>query len=416
MSRRSHRPGTLIVGASQAGVQLAVSLRRLGDTEPITLVGEEPRPPYQRPPLSKEFLSGEARFETLALRAPDFYVDSGIDLVSGERVSEVGPEAAATASGRELPFDRLALTVGASARRLPVPGADLGGICYLRVYDDAVRLRDRLGTEARVVVVGGGFIGLEVAAAAHALGRTVTVVEAEDRLMSRVVGPFVSDFYVRAHLRRGVDLRLGSAVSAFQGEQGRVSGVALADGTCLPADLVLVCVGVRPRTELAEHLGLRCDGGIVVDARARTSDPSIVAAGDCAVQPHPMTGQGAVRLESVQNATAQAQVAAATLLGRPPGAAQAPWFWSFQGDLKLQIAGLADGHDDHVVRGRPDEERFSVLYYRENRLLAVDAVNQPADYMAVRAALGRGSTIDPDLAGDPAIPLKSLIEDPVAKA
>lgn len=413
MSERGHRPGTLIVGASQAGVQLAVSLRRLGDTEPITLVGEEPCPPYQRPPLSKEFLSGAAGFDALALRAPGFYPGSGIDLVRGERVSDVGAGVAATTGGRELPFDRLALTVGAGARRLPVPGADLDGVCYLRAYDDAVHLRDRLGTATRVVVAGGGFIGLEVAAAARALGRTVTVVEAEDRLMPRVVGPVVSEFYRRAHLRRGVDVRLGSGVSAFQGERGRVGGVVLADGTCLPADLVLVGVGVRPRTELAERLGLVCDGGIVVDARARTSDPSVVAAGDCAVQPHPVTGQGAVRLESVQNATAQAQVAAATLLGRPPEGTPAPWFWSFQGDLKLQIAGLADGHDDHVVRGRPEDERFSVLYYRQDRLLAVDAVNRPADYMAVRAALGRGATIAPDLVDDPAVPLKSLIEDPV---
>jgi len=404
----------LIVGAGQAGVQLAVALRRLGDTAPITMVGEEPFPPYQRPPLSKEFLSGAAHFDMLALRAPDFYAEAGIDLVRGERVREVRPGLAATESGRELPYDRLALTVGADARRLPVPGGDLDGLCHLRGYDDAVRLRDRLGAAERVVVVGGGFIGLEVAAAARTAGRSVTVVEAADRLMSRVVGAAVSDFYLAAHRRRGVDVRLGSGVSAFDGADGRVTGVVLTDGTRLPADLVLVCVGVRPRTELAERMGLRCDGGIVVDARARTSDPAVVAAGDCAVQPHPVTGRGAVRLESVPNATAQAQVAAATLLGRPPGPPPPPWFWSFQGDLKLQIAGLADGHDQHVVRGTPDDERFSVLYYRRNRLLAVDAVNRPADYMAVRAALGRGATIAADRAADPEIPLKTLIEDPAA--
>jgi 3-phenylpropionate/trans-cinnamate dioxygenase ferredoxin reductase subunit len=409
--------GTLIVGGSQAGLQLAVSLRQLGDTSPIILVGEETHAPYQRPPLSKEFLAGQAELDSLAFRAPAFYADSGIDLVCGERVSELGLSpagppgsgVAATANGRELPFDRLALTVGAGPRRLALPGADLDGICYLRDRGDAADLRARLATASRVVVVGGGFIGLEVASAARALGGSVTVVEAAERLMSRSVAPVVSEFYRQAHLRRGIDVRLSSGVSGFDGDRGRVTGVELSDGTHLPADLVLVGVGVLPRTELAEQLGLVCDQGIIVDAHARTSDPSVVAAGDCTVQPHPMTGQGRVRLESVQNAVAQAQVAAATLLGRLDDVKSVPWFWSYQGDLKLQIAGLAAGYDGYVVRGEPDDERFSVLYYRHNRLLAIDAVNRPADYMAVRKALGQGATIAPDRASDAATPLKSLI-------
>lgn len=414
--------GTLIVGGSQAGLQLAVSLRHLGDTSPIILVGEETHPPYQRPPLSKEFLAGRAEADSLAFRTLAFYADSGIDLVRGERVSELslspsdppGSGVAATASGRELPFDRLALTVGAGPRRLDLPGADLDGICYLRDRSDATDLRARLATASSVIVVGGGFIGLEVASAARALGRSVTVIEAAERLMARAVGPVVSEFYRQAHLRRGIDVRLSSGVSRFDGEGGRVTGLELSDGTRLPADLVLVGIGVLPRTELAEQLGLVCDQGIVVDAHARTSDPSVVAAGDCTVQPHPMTGQGRVRLESVQNAVAQAQVAAATLLGRLDGVRPVPWFWSFQGDLKLQIAGLADGYDDHVVRGEPDDEHFSVLYYRRGRLLAIDAVNRPADYMAVRKALGQGASIAPDRAGDAAIPLKSLIASTTA--
>jgi 3-phenylpropionate/trans-cinnamate dioxygenase ferredoxin reductase component len=409
--------GTLIIGGGQAGLQLAVSLRQLGDTSPIVLVSAETRPPYQRPPLSKEFLVGRADLDSLAFRAPGFYADSGIDLVCGERVTELsmsssgppGSGAAMTANGRELPFDRLALTLGAGARRLPVPGADLDGICYLRDDIDAADLRTRLATAARVVVVGGGFIGLEVASAARAGGRAVTVVEATDRLMARAVGPVVSEFFHQAHLRRGIDVRLSSGVTGFQGEGGRVTGIDLSDGTRLPADLVLVGIGVLPRTELAEQLGLLCEQGIVVDAHARTSDPSVVAAGDCTVQPHPMTGDGRVRLESVQNAVAQAQVAASTLLGRLGETTSVPWFWSYQGDLRLQIAGLSTDYDDYVVRGKPDDERFSVLYYRRNRLLAIDAVNQPADYMAVRKALGRGATIVPDRAGDPGIPLKSLV-------
>jgi 3-phenylpropionate/trans-cinnamate dioxygenase ferredoxin reductase component len=411
--------GTLIVGASQAGLQLAVSLRQFGDTAPITLVGAELQPPYQRPPLSKEFLTGAADLGTLALRTPAFYPDAGIDLVCGERITELalsrsgpaGSGVAATAAGRRLPFDRLALTVGARPRRLDLPGAQLDGICLLRDHADAADLRRRLASAARVVVVGGGFIGLEAAAAARALGRpSVTVVEAADRLMARAVAPVVSDFYRAAHLRRGADVRLSAAVAAFEGDRaGRVTGVRLADGTVLPADLVLVGAGVLPRTELAEQLGLLCDGGIVVDSRARTSEPSVVAAGDCTVRPHPLTGQGRVRLESVQNAVAQAQVAAATLLGRSGDVTSVPWFWSYQGDLKLQIAGLSAGYDDFVVRGEPDSERFSVLYYRQGGLLAVDAVNRPADYMAVRKALGSGADIDPDLARDAGVPLKSLI-------
>jgi 3-phenylpropionate/trans-cinnamate dioxygenase ferredoxin reductase component len=416
--------GTLIVGASQAGLQLAVSLRQFGDTAPITLVGEEPHPPYQRPPLSKEFLAGTTDLAALALRTPAFYADSGIGLLLGERVGEValtpggpaGSGTAVTASGRELRFDRLALTVGAGPRPLAVPGAHLDGVRLLRGHDDAAELRTRLCGAARVVVVGGGFIGLEVAAAARALGASVTVVEAADRLMGRSVAPVVSEFYRRAHRRRGTGVRLSTGVAGFDGEGGRVTGVRLADGTVLPADLVLVGVGAVPRTELAEQLGLVCDHGIVVDAHARTSDPAIVAAGDCTVRPHPLTGRGRVRLESVQNAVAQAQSAAATLLGRPEEVRSVPWFWSHQGDLRLQTAGLSAGHDEHVVRGEPDEECFSVLYYRAGRLLAVDAVNRPADYMAVRKALAQGATIAPDRARDAAIPLKTLISAPADAA
>ncbi|MER5911486.1 FAD-dependent oxidoreductase [Streptomyces sp. NPDC001982] len=409
--------GTLIVGASQAGLQLAVSLRQLGDTEPITLVGEESHPPYQRPPLSKEFLAGKADLDSLAFRAPSYYADAGIDLVSGERVTDVvlspggrpGAGVATTAGERALAFDRLALTVGAGPRRLSVPGADLDGVCYLRDREDALDLRVRLAAASRVVVVGGGFIGLEAAAVARSLGKDVTVVEAAERLIARAVAPVVSEFYRQAHRRRGTTVLLSAGVAGFDGAAGRVTAVRLADGRALPADLVLVGVGVVPRTELAERLGLVCDHGIVVDAQARTSNPHVTAAGDCTVQPHPLTGVGRVRLESVQNAVAQASAAAAALLGRPARAAAVPWFWSFQGDLKLQIAGLSTDYDEYVLRGEPDSERFSVLYYRQGRLLAIDAVNSPADYMAVRKALTDGATVPATAAGDPSVPLKTLL-------
>lgn len=413
---------TLIVGASQAGLQLAVSLRELGHDGAVMLIGEEEHPPYQRPPLSKTFLTGDQDAESLALRAPGFYRDAGIDLLCGQRVTQValspsGPPGAGTATtsaGHTLSFDRLALTVGASPVRLAVIGAELDGICYLREIDDASRLRARLEAARDVVIVGGGFIGLETAAAARALGKVVTVVEAADRLISRAVAPVVSEFYRRAHTGRGSTVLVSTAVAAFEGRNGRVRHVELRDGRRLPADLVLVGIGAVPRIELAEQLGLHCDGGIVVDGHACTSEPSVVAAGDCTVLPNPLTGTGRVRLESVQNAVAQARVAAASLLGRYDNATVVPWFWSDQGDLKLQIAGLNTGYNECVVRGEPDSERFSVLYYRDEQLLAIDAVNRPADYVAVRKALSVGATIPAGAATDEAVPLKSLIVDDVS--
>jgi 3-phenylpropionate/trans-cinnamate dioxygenase ferredoxin reductase subunit len=407
--------GTLVVGASQAGVQLAVSLRQLGDTDPITLVGAEPHPPYQRPPLSKEFLSGAAGPESLVFRTPEFYAENRIELVCGERVVELSlpsdgrPGHARTASGQTLPFARLALTVGARPRRLDVPGAQRDGIVYLRDLDDAVQFRDRLAHARRIVVVGGGFIGLEAAAAARAKGKEVTVVEATDRLVGRAVAPVVSEFFRQAHERRGTVVRLSTAVVGFDGPDGRVDAVQLADGTVLPADLVLVGVGVVSRTELAEQIGLECDGGIVVDATARTSNPSVVAAGDCTVGPHPLTGVGRIRLESVPGAVAQAGVAAATLLGRSADTRSVPWFWSNQDTLRLQIAGLSAGFDRCVVRGEPDAEKFAVLYYRGEELLAVDAINAPADYLVVRKALAAGKTLPADEAANADIPLKTLL-------
>lgn len=415
--------GTVIIGASQAGLQLSVSLRDLGDDSPITLVGDEVHAPYQRPPLSKAFLAGTPDGESLAFRTPAYYADARIELVRGDRVTHLalsgggtdGSGTATTASGRTLEFDRLALTVGARPRQLDLPGSDLDGVCYLRGVDDAEQLRYRLSTARHVVVVGGGFIGLEVAAVARAQGRVVTVVEATERLLARAVAPVVSEAFRSAHVRRGTSVLVSAEVSSFEGNAGRVAGVRLADGTQLPADLVLVAVGIIPRTELAEQIGLECDRGIVVDSCGRTSMPAVVAAGDCTVLPHPMTGLGRVRLESVQSAVAQARVAAASLVGRPESTPTVPWFWSDQGDLKLQIAGLAAGYDDYVVRGEPDTEKYSVLYYRSGMLIAVDAVNRPGDYMAVRKALTIGATIPADLAAADDVALKTLIVEAAAE-
>ncbi|MGH3629793.1 MAG: NAD(P)/FAD-dependent oxidoreductase, partial [Sciscionella sp.] len=373
--------------------------------------------PYQRPPLSKAFLLGKADGRSLALRNAAFYQERDIDVVCGERVVRLtlapdgsgGSGSAITDSGRNIPFRRLALTVGAHPRELRLPGAELAGVRYLRNLDDAHRLRRDLSQAHRVVVIGGGYIGLEAASVARSLGKDVTVVETADRLIARSVAPVVSEFYRRAHENRGTSVRLGAAVTALTGTDGRVAGVDLGDGTHLPADLVLVGIGIAARTALAEQIGLLCDGGIVVDEFARTSVPSVVAAGDCTVLPNPLTGEGRVRLESVQNAVSQAKVAAATLAERPNPYTDVPWFWSDQYDLKLQIAGLASGYDDFVVRGDPASERFSVLYYRNGRLVAADAVNCVRDYLTVRKALAQGVTIPADAARRTDTPLKSLL-------
>lgn len=412
----------LIVGASQAGVQLAASLRDHGYAGAITLVGAEAQPPYQRPPLSKAFLSGTADLGSLELRAPAFYAEQRIELLPAERVTQLrlsatGPRGAGIAvtdRGNTLAFDRLALTVGARPRRLDLPGAELAGVCYLRNVDDAVRLRTYLTPARNVVVIGGGFIGLEAAAVARSQGKSVTLVEAAERLVPRSVAPMVSEFYRQAHRRRGTEIRLGTAVAEIHGEQGQVRAVRLTDGSLLPAELVVVGVGIVPRTELAEQLGLDCAGGIVVDEFARTSELSVVAAGDCTVAANPLTGEGRMRLESVPNAVGQARAAAATLLGELRPYHEVPWFWSDQYDLKLQIAGIATEYDQLVVRGDPDRESFSVLYYRGGDLLAINAVNRTADYLAVRKALSIGAPIPAHQAAVSEVPLKQLLFKPAA--
>lgn len=420
--------GVLIVGGGQAAVHLASSLRDLGWQAAVTVVSEENHAPYQRPPLSKAFLSGNAQVTTLEFRSAEHYERDRITVLTGQRVTDVRPAApgrpgvAITEDSARLKFGRLefghlALATGARPRRLTVPGADLAGICYLRDAGHALELRERLAAARRVLVVGGGFIGLEAAAAATAKDKTVTVVESADRLIGRVVAPVISDFYAAAHRRRGVRVLLGAAVSRFEGTGpastgpadtgGTVTGAHLSDGGFVPADLVIIGIGAEPRTELAERLGLACAGGIVVDAFARTSDPAILAVGDCAVTPHPAAADGSlIRFESYGHAIDHAKVAAATLAGVPASYDALPWFWSDQGTLKLQIAGLSGGFDQAVLRGDPGQERFSVLYYREGRLLAVHAVNCPRDYLAVRRALAAGQEIPAESAADADQPLR----------
>ena len=407
------RDRTLVVGAGQAGISLVAELRALGDEGPIVLVGDEPDAPYERPPLSKTYLRGEHDRASLTLRDAAWCADHDVELVTGDAVVSIERDgesgAARTRSGRSLDFDRLALTTGAVEAALPVEGAELDRVLTLRTVHDADVLAAALRTSRDVVVVGGGFIGLEVAASARLLGANVTVIEAADRLLARSVTPVLSDFYLAAHERRGTRVLLGTTAERLHGTADRAEAVVLDDGRELSADLVVIGIGALPRTDLAASLGLEVEPrGIVVDRRALTSDGATVAAGDCAVGPNPFTRgrPGRLRLESVAHATDQARVAAATLLGHETAYASVPWFWSDQGDLRLQIAGLPHGADQLVIRGELGSESFSLLSYRDGVLLAIEAVGASGDYVVVKRALERGMTIPADLAADPTVPLR----------
>ena len=408
--------GTLVVGAGQAGLSLVTRLRELGDDEPITLVGDEPEPPYDRPPLSKTYLRGEHDRSPLVFREPDWFREHQVDLVTGDEVVDISRDSsggeARTASGRSIGFARLALTTGASARPFVVEGAELDGVVSLRTLADADDLARRLQTAGDVVVVGGGFIGLEVAASARSLGCRVTVVELTERLLGRAVTPELSHFYRGAHERRGTTIVLGTGVARLVGHDGAVTAAQLTDGSLVPADVVVVGVGAVARTGLAGRLGLEVDPrGIVVDRLARASDGVTVAAGDCAVGPNPFSRGlgGLMRLESVAHADDQSRTAAATLLGHSTGYEAVPWFWSDQGELRLQIAGLPMGADRTVLRGDPASEVFSVLSFRGGLLVAAECVGAAADYVAAKRGLEKGMTLDPDAAADPSVPLKRLL-------
>ena len=412
--------GMLIIGASQAGVQLAISLRGTGFTESITLLGEEDHRPYQRPALSKEFLQGTVDKENLIFRSAEYWDEHNIELVKNSRIEKIeknpdGSGVAIATDGEEYPFARLALAVGARARPLEVPGSDLSGVIYLRSADDALSLKGSLDDFTDVVVIGGGFIGLEVACSLHGMGKNATVLEHGPRLIGRAVGEETSEYFYQAHRDRELDIILNSRVESLVDDgSGRVSGVALADGTVVPAQLVIVGIGVIPNTGLAEQMGLETDNGIVVDRYALASDGTTIAVGDVANMPNPLPDapEGErIRLESVNNAIEHAKVAAYSVSGRREEYAGIPWFWSNQADMKLQIAGLSMGFDSTVVRRDDEKGKFSVLYYREGQIIAADCVNAPLDFMAVRTALAKNQQIPADQAGDMNVMLKSIAVD-----
>ena len=399
----------VIVGASQAGLQVAESLRQDGYDGSLVLIGEETHPPYQRPPLSKALLTGETTEDRLVLRGPELLAKKNITLVTGARATAIdrAGRTVRLSDGRSLGYRGVALTTGGRPRTLPIPGAELDGIVTLRTIEDSRRIGAGIAQASAVAVVGGGFIGLEIAAAARKAGKPVVVLEALDRLLARSSAPFVSDFFLALHRAHGVDVRLGTQVTAFTGT-GRVDGVTTRDGATLPADLVVVGVGIVPNGELAHDCGIACERGIIVDDCSRTDDPLVVAAGDCTAR---RLGDGSLlRLESVQNAIEQGKSAAAALLGRARPFTAAPWFWSDQYDVRLQMAGLSNGHDKIVVRGATADRRVSVLYFRGDKLLAVDSVNRAPDHIAARRLLDAGRSPTFAQAGDEAFALGSLLK------
>jgi 3-phenylpropionate/trans-cinnamate dioxygenase ferredoxin reductase subunit len=401
--------GIVVVGAGQAGFQLGASLREGGYAGPVTLVGEEPGLPYGRPPLSKAYMLGKTDAAGLALRPEAYFAEHRLSVRSGERAVAIDRPARRLhlASGEALAYDHLVLATGSRNRPLPVPGANLPGVHQLRTLAEADALRAALAGARAVAVVGAGFIGLEFAAVCARQGLPVTVIEGQERPLARSVSPGMAALIESSHVGAGTRFLFGSGVSGLVGED-RVRAVTLADGREVAADLVLVGIGVLPNDDLAKVAGLRIENGIAVDAMLASEDPAISAIGDGASFPSPHAGGARVRVESVQNAVDGARCVAARLTGRPAAFTAVPWFWSDQGPLKLQIAGLCQPHDHAVLRGDPDSGAVSVFCYRGDRLAGVESLNRPADHMIARRLLQAGRGPTPDQAADPGFDLKAL--------
>lgn len=400
----------VIVGAGQAGLSIATELRKLGHEGSITMIGSDPTPPYQRPPLSKAYLSGELSQEKLMLLPGQRYRDANIDCLSGVEVVEVDRRyrQARLSDDRLVSYDYLAFTTGGTNRPLMLAGANSPNVLSLRNIRDADLIRGYWKVGTRLVIIGGGFIGLEVAAVAVKQGLHVTILEAQPHVLSRVTIPQVSSFYEQVHRAAGVAVRTNVRIDRFEGSP-MVAQVVLADGTYIDADLVLVGIGLIPNTSLAEAAGIECRDGILVDEFARTTDPNIVAAGDCTNHPS-FYAQRRLRLESVQNAVDQGRTAAATIVGQPRPYNVVPWFWSDQYGLKLQVAGLSIGHDQFVIRGSPDKQSFSVFYFQSGRLIAADSINRMQDHLMARRLIAQRVCPDPLKISDESIHLNDLLE------
>jgi len=402
-------PTFVVIGGGHAAGQAVASLRQEGFEGEIVVIGDEPFLPYQRPPLSKQYLSGEQGLDRVYLRPEKFYEERNITLKLGVRVESLDCDAhiVVTSAGETINYDKALLCTGSRPRLLNAPGIDLAGIHYLRGIADVDGIRAEMADAKTMIIVGGGYIGLEVAAVARTAGLEVSVLEMESRILNRVTTPAMSEFYTQLHEGRGVKILTDTAVSGFEGD-GRVSAAVTATGEKLPADIVIVGIGILPNVELAEAAGLDCDNGIVVDERCATSNLDVYAAGDCTNHPNPLLNRR-LRLESVPNAMEQARVAAANLLGGDKSYAAIPWFWSDQYELKLQMVGFSTDADQEVLRGDPSSNQFARFYLENGVLVAADAVNSPKEFMACRQLVARQEKVDVDKLADSEVPIKELL-------
>ena len=400
----------VVVGGGQAAAQSIQTARQLGFDGRITMIGAEPALPYQRPPLSKQYLAGRLPRERLTLRPQSFYESRDVDLLLDTRATglDIVRRRVTLDDGGELRYSSVLLATGGRPRRLDVPGVELGGIHYLRSVADVDAILPRFTPGRRLVVVGAGYIGLEVAAVATGLGLDVTVLEAAGRVLARVVAPAISAFYERCHRQAGVAICCNTEVSAFSGA-GSVAQIETRDGRRFAADLVIIGIGIVPRTELAAAAGLPVDGGLPVDQHGQTAAPGVAAAGDCTRQTHPLVG-AELRIESVHNAISQGKAAAHTLAGSPAGFDDIPWFWSDQYDLKLQIAGVAVGWDRTVARGDAESGQFALYYLRGDMPIAVDCVNSPREFMLGKRLISARKPVPAEVLGDPDADLTALID------
>lgn len=412
MAAPSDSYDVLIVGAGHGGAQAATALRQRKFAGTIAIVGEEPEIPYERPPLSKDYLAGEKAFDRILIRPAAFWKLRDITLLTGRRVTAVDPVAhrVTTADGGTIGYGQLVWTAGGHARRLTCPGHDLAGVHTVRNRADVDRMRAELGAVSHIAVIGGGYVGLEAAAVLAKLGMHVTVLEALDRVLARVAGEALSRFYEAEHRAHGVSVRLGTVVDRVEGRGGRASGVRLVGGEVVPAGMVVVGIGIEPAVGPLGAAGAACGNGVAVDEFGRTTLPDVWAIGDCALHANPYAGHLPIRLESVQNANDMATAVAAAITGSPTPYHAVPWFWSYQYDLKLQTVGLSTGHDAAVMRGDPASHSFSIVYLKSGRVVALDCVNATRDYVQGKRLVEEGLSIDPAQLAEAAVPLKDMAQ------
>jgi len=400
----------LIIGAGQAAAQTAASLRQGGFTGQITIIGDEPALPYQRPPLSKAYLKGELAPDRLYFKNAEWYEAQNVEVLTNTKALSVDATAKSVtmSTGASLSFDHLVFATGSRNRTLPMDGASLGNVFGLRDLADVDALRPHIGENKKLVIIGAGYIGLETAAVARSLGTDVTVLELADRVLARVTSPTISAFYEDLHSRHGVDIKTNCATSTINGQDGKVKSVTLSTGEVLPCDALLIGIGILPNIEIASEAGVACEDGILVNEAGQTNLPNIYAAGDCAkrlIQPYNRMG----RLESVHNAIEQGKQVSASILDKPAPKTDCPWFWSDQYNIKLQIAGLSTGYDNFVVRGDIKREKFAVFYFKDDILIAADAINSAPEFMTAKRLIATQAKVPPETLADPKVSLKDIL-------